>query len=79
MVSSPLIKMSVGDYLFYRRMPQQENVHKKLTSFNDRKRVAEKHKLAAVRNDLERERMSLDERARQMPDGSSQVLLRPHR
>ena len=61
--------MSVGDYLLYRRMLQSENLHKKLASFNDRRRVEQKHKLAAVRNDLENERMILDERARRMPEG----------
>ena len=61
--------MSVGGYLLYKRMIQSENMHKKLTSFNDRRRAEQKHKLAAVRNDLENERMVLDERARRMPEG----------
>ena len=61
--------MSAGDYLLYRRMLQSENMHKKLTSFNDRRRAEQQHKLAAVRNDLENERMVLDERARRMPVG----------
>ena len=50
-------------------MLQMENVHKKHTDFNDRMRVAGKHKRAAIRNDLENERMVLDERARRMPPG----------
>ena len=50
-------------------MLQVDNVQKKVTSFNDRRRVSQQHRLAAVRNDLENERMSLDERARQMPQG----------
>ena len=50
-------------------MLQVENVREKLGSFNDRRRATERHKLAAVRNDLENERMSLDERARQMAPG----------
>ena len=61
--------MSSGDYLLYRRMLQSENMHKKLTSFNDRRRAEQQHKLAAVRNDLQNERMILDERARRMPEG----------
>ena len=61
--------MSTGDYLLYRRMLQSENLHKKLTSFNDRRRAEQQHKLAAVRNDLQNERMILDERARRMPEG----------
>ena len=60
---------SIGDYLLHKRMVKSENLHKNLTSFNDRRRAEQYHKLAAVRNDLENERMVLDERARRMPEG----------
>ena len=71
MVSS-LLKMSAGDYLLHRKMLQVENVHKKRTDFNDRKRVQHLHHMAAVRNDLQNERMILDQHVRQMPPGLRQ-------